>query len=255
MGRTIDLNADLGEGYGPWSCGDDAGLLDLVTSANIACGGHAGDAETMFATAQAAAARGVGIGAHPGYRDMAGFGRRVIPMAADQIGRMVVEQVGAFRAVAALAGASVGHVKLHGALANLAAADAGVAQAVVAALRAAAPDLAVLAMAGTTLEQVARAAGLVAHAEVFADRGYLPDGRLIPRGQAGAMIHDADLAADRLLTWLDTGEMPVLGGGFVALRAQSICVHGDTPGAMAFARTIHRRLTAAGVRFARFVGA
>lgn len=249
----IDLNADLGEGFGPWSMGDDAGMLDLVTSANIACGGHAGDPETMFATLQAAARRGVRIGAHPGYADPAGFGRRVIPMTADEVGRMVAAQVGALMGVAALAGAKVGYVKPHGALANLAAEDRAVAGAIAAAVRAVSPGLAVLAISGTVLAAVARDSGLRVYSEVFADRAYLPDGRLVPRSRPDAMIHDAGAAAARLLAFLQSGVMPVIGGAPVALVADSICVHGDSPGAVAMARTIRAALTAQGVSITPFL--
>ena len=154
----IDLNSDLGEGYGPWSMGDDAAMLAVVTSANIACGGHASDPETMYQTLQLAAQRGVSVGAHPGYNDPLGFGRRVIPMAPVEIGRMIVAQIGALQAMATLAGTRVAYVKPHGALGNLAAADHDVAKAVVAAVQALSPDLAILAISGTALEQAARSA-------------------------------------------------------------------------------------------------
>ncbi len=249
----IDLNADLGEGFGPWSMGDDAGMLDLVTSANIACGGHAGDPETMFATLQAAARRGVRVGAHPGYADPAGFGRRVIPMSADEVGRMVAAQVGALMGVAALAGAEVGYVKPHGALANLAAEDRAVAGAIAAAVRAVSPGLAVLAISGTVLAAVARDAGVRVYSEVFADRAYLPDGRLVPRSRPDAMIHDAGAAAARLMAFLQSGVMPVIGGAPVPLTADSVCVHGDSPGAVAMARTIRAALSAQGVSITPFL--
>lgn len=250
----IDLNADLGEGFGPWAMGDDAAMFGLVTSANIACGGHASDPETMFTALQRALRHGVCIGAHPGYADMAGFGRRIVPMAAADIGRMVAAQVGALTGVAAMAGATVTYVKPHGALGNLAAADPVVAGAIVDAVQRLGPGLAILAISGTALEQVARAAGLPVYSEVFADRAYLPDGQLVPRSHPGAVIHDAETAADRLLGFLDTGLMPVLEGPPIRLAAQSICVHGDSPGAVRMAATIRDRLTAAGVVLAAFMG-
>ena len=249
----IDLNADLGEGFGPWAMGDDEGMLDLVTSANIACGGHAGDPETMFATLQAAARRGVTVGAHPGYADRLGFGRRVIPMTAAEVGRMVAAQIGALQGVAALAGCQVAYVKPHGALANLAADDAGVAAAIAAAVRAVSRDLAVLAISGTELEQAARGAGLAVYSEIFADRAYLPSGRLVPRSRPDAMIHDPEAAAARLLAFLDSGSMPVIGGPPVALLAHSVCVHGDSAGAVGMARRIRARLAAQGVVVAAFL--
>lgn len=249
----IDLNSDLGESFGPWSMGDDAAMLDVVTSANIACGGHASDPETMFTTLRTAAAKGVVIGAHPGYADREGFGRRVIPMAPAELGRMVAAQVGALVGVAALAGARVRYVKPHGALSNHAADDRAAADAIVAAVKALPGDLAFLAISGTELELAARAAGIPVFAEIFADRGYLPNGRLVPRSQPGAMIHDPAEAAERLLRFLDTGRMAVVGGDPIPLDAASICVHGDSPGAVAMARKVRARLSAAGVSLASFL--
>lgn len=249
----IDLNSDLGEGYGPWMMGDDARILDCVTSANIACGGHASDPETMYRTLRLAADRGVTVGAHPGYADREGFGRRIIPMAPDEIGRMVVAQTGTLVAMARLAGTTVRYVKPHGALGNLAAADATVASAIVAAVQAMDPTLAILAISGTQLEQAARAAGATVFSEIFADRAYQPDGQLVPRSVPGAMLHDATAAADRLLAFLRSGRMPVMGGEPIALAAASICVHGDSPDATAMARHIRARLEAEGVTVAAFL--
>lgn len=250
----IDLNSDLGEGYGPWTMGDDAQILDCVTSANIACGGHAGDPETMYRTLRLAAQKGVRVGAHPGYVDREGFGRRVIPMAVDEIGRMVVAQVGALVALARLAGTEVRYVKPHGALGNLAAADRGVAAGIVAAIQGLDPQLAVLAISGTMLEQVAREQGVAAYSEVFADRAYQPNGQLVPRSQPGAVLDDAKQAADRLVGYLRSGRMPVAGGEPIALRADSICVHGDSPHAVEMARHIRARLQAEGVVLTPFAG-
>jgi UPF0271 protein len=250
----IDLNSDLGEGYGPWTMGDDAQILDCVTSANIACGGHAGDPETMFRTLRLAAHKGVRVGAHPGYADREGFGRRVIPMAVGEIGRMVVAQVGALVALARLAGTEVRYVKPHGALGNLAAADRSVAAGIVAAIRGLDPQLAVLAISGTMLEQVAREQGVAVYSEVFADRAYQPNGQLVPRSQPGAVLDDAKEAADRLVGYLRTGRMPVAGGEPIALRADSICVHGDSAHAVDMARHIRARLQAEGVVLAPFAG-
>lgn len=244
--KTIDLNADLGEGFGPWAMGDDARMLSIVTSANIACGGHAGDPETMFTTLSAAARQGVVIGAHPGYADPSGFGRRVIPMAPSDIGRMVAAQIGALRGVAALAGAELRYVKPHGALANLAADDAAVAGAILQAVMAQPGGLAILAISGTELETAARAAGHPVFSEIFADRAYLPNGRLVPRNRPGALLHDPAQAADRLLRFLDTGLMPVIDGPAIPLKAQSVCVHGDSPGAVAMAAAIRAALEDAG---------
>lgn len=251
----IDLNSDLGEGYGPWAMGDDAAMLALVNSANIACGGHASDPETMYQTLRLAAQNGVTVGAHPGYNDPLGFGRRVIPMLPAEVGRMIAAQIGALQAVAAMAGARVRYVKPHGALGNLAADDRAVADAIAQAVRAVSPDLSVLAISGTALELAARAIGLPVFSEVFADRGYLPNGRLVPRSQPGAMIHDPQAAIDRLLSFLQTGLMPVVGGDPIPLAVQSICIHGDNPAAVAMARQIRSGLGAAGVTFAPFLPA
>jgi len=255
MLQEIDLNADLGEGFGPWTMGDDAAMLDIVSSANLACGGHAGDPEVMFASLRLAAERGVVVGAHPGYADREGFGRRVIPMTPDEIARMVAAQVGALQGVAALAGVPVRYVKAHGALANLAADRAEVAAAIAGAVRALPGRLALLAISGTELEVEGRKAGLEVVAEVFADRAYRADGRLVPRGQAGAVLHDPDAVSERLLRFAETGRMPVLDGGEVALAARSVCVHGDTPGAVALARSLRDRLEAAGLAIRPFAGA
>ena len=249
----IDLNSDLGEGYGPWLMGDDERILDCVTSANVACGGHAGDPQTMWKTVRLAWERGVVVGAHPGYADREGFGRRVIPMTPDEIARMTAAQVGALAAVARLAGTRVRYVKPHGALGNLAAADATVATAIAQAVRAIDPELAILAISGTALEHAARAAGLPAYSEIFADRAYLATGQLVPRSQPGAVLHDARAATARLVDYLKTGRMPVLAGEPIALAAHSICVHGDSPDAVAMATEVRARLQAEGIVVAGFL--
>lgn len=250
--QHIDLNSDLGEGFGPWPMGDDDEMLSLVTSANIACGGHAGDPETMFRTLSIAAERGVVVGAHPGYNDRQGFGRRVIPMATDEIARMVAAQIGALQALAALVPVPVRYVKPHGALGNLAGRDASVARAIVGAVHQVDAELAILAISGTELELAARREGVAVYSEIFADRGYQPDGQLVPRGEAGAMIHDPAEATDRLLAFLETGEMPVVGAAPIPLDAHSICVHGDSPSAVEMARQVRDGLTGAGLALAGF---
>ncbi len=250
---SIDLNSDLGEGYGPWVMGDDAAMLDIVTSANIACGGHASDPETMYRTLVMARDRGIRIGAHPSYPDKEGFGRRRLPATPGEIERFVAAQTGALMAIAALAGATVAYVKPHGALGNFVADDAPAADAIVRAVRAIDPGLAILAISGTRLEAAARDAGVPVYSEIFADRGYTPEGLLVPRSQPGAMIDDADAAADRLCGFLDSGLMPTVGGDAIPLAAQSICIHGDSPHAVAMARHIRDRLTARGVTVAAFL--
>ena len=247
----IDLNSDLGEGFGPWAMGDDAAMLGIVTSANVACGAHAGDPEVMYRTLVTARERGVVVGAHPGYADREGFGRRVIPMEPAEIGRMVAAQVGALQGVARLAGVRVAYVKAHGALGNLAAANEAVAGAVADASTAL--GLPVLAISGTALERVCRARGVPVFSEVFADRAYLPDGQLVPRSRAGAVIHDARAAAERLVAFLRSGEMPCLDGGVVRLAAESVCVHGDTAGAVVMAREVRARLEAEGIAVGAFL--
>lgn len=249
----IDLNSDLGESFGPWTMGDDAAMLAIVSSANIACGGHASDPETMFETLQMARDNGVVVGAHPGFNDREGFGRRVIPMAPSEIARMCAAQIGALMGVAAQVGVAVRYVKPHGALGNLAARDRAVADAIVAAVQKIDPGLAMLAISGTQSEQAARAAAAPVYSEIFADRGYLSSGQLVPRDQDGAMIHDAGQAAARLIAFLDSGLMPVIDGDPIPLAAQSICVHGDSPGAVAMAQEIRDRLTAHGVRINGFL--
>lgn len=238
MKSEIDLNSDLGESYGPWSMGQDATMLSIVTSANIACGGHASDPETMFVTLKEAKARGVTVGAHPGYNDKEGFGRRIIPMSEAEIERMVAAQIGALMGVAALAGTQVRYVKPHGALGNYAADNRGVAAAVARAVKAISDKLVVLAISGTELELEAREKGMPVYSEIFADRAYLTTGRLVPRSRAGAMVEGAQAAADRLSGFLDTGLMPTLDGQPIPLAAHSICVHGDGAHAVEIARGV-----------------
>ena len=251
--RRIDLNSDLGEGFGPWAMGDDETMLTLVSSANVACGGHAGDTETMFRTLSTAAHTGVTVGAQPGYPAREGFGRRVIPMSNDEVGRMVVAQIGALRAVAAMVPVDVRYVKPHGALGNLAARDREVAGAIVDAVQRLDPGLALLAISGTQIQRVAETAGLPVYSEVFADRGYLSTGQLVPRDRPDAMIHDPNEACDRLLAFLESGLMPVTDGEPIPLAADSVCVHGDSAGAVAMARTIRDGLAAAGIEATGFL--
>jgi 5-oxoprolinase (ATP-hydrolysing) subunit A len=241
--RRIDLNADLGEGVG-----DDLAMLDIVSSANVACGGHAGDAATMRATLMEATQRGVIIGAHPGYADRQNFGRVVIPMPPAAITDMVAAQIATLADVATHVGATIAYVKPHGALANLAAADAAVAEAV---LRA--TDLPILAISGTVLERAAKAAGRLVFSEIFADRAYLSSGHLVPRTRDDAMIHDPHAAAKRLLSFMETGRMPVVDGDPIALQAQSVCVHGDSPGAVTMARQLRAELARTAVHIAPFM--
>lgn len=249
----IDLNSDLGESYGPWKMGDDEAILQVVTSANVACGGHASDPETMFRTLEIARDRGVVVGAHPGFADREGFGRRLIPMTPGEIERLVATQTGALMGAAALAGVPVRYIKAHGALANHCADDRAAASAVARAAKAFGPEMAVLAISGTELELAAREAGVPVYSEIFADRGYLSTGRLVPRSRLDAMIHDPQEAADRLVSYLETGLMPVVDGAPIRLDAHSICVHGDGPSAIAMAAHIRKTLAARGVILKSFL--
>lgn len=253
MTRAIDLNSDLGEGYGPWRMGDDAAMLEIVTSVNIACGGHAGDPATMVETLTRARERNVVAGAHPGFADREGFGRRLIPLTLREVEQLLVTQVGALMGAAALAGTTVRYVKPHGALGNWAADDRSVADAIARATRVLSRDLAILAISGTELEFAARDAGLPVFSEIFADRGYLANGRLVPRRHDGAMIHDPDLAAARLVEFLSTGAMPTVDGGPIRLEAHSICVHGDSPVALAMASHVRHRLEICGFGIRAFL--
>ena len=250
---TIDLNADLGEGYGAWTMGDDAAMLAIVSSANVACGGHAGDPDTMAKTLQLAKRQGVVTGAHPSYPDIAGFGRRRLPMMPAEIQRFTAAQIGALIAIGRLVGQPISYVKPHGALANVAAEDAEVADAIIRAVHAVDPHLAILAISGTMLEQVARQRGVPVFSEIFADRGYTPDGLLVPRSDPGAMIHDPDVAAKRLLGFVQNWQMPTVGGAPVTLAADSVCIHGDSPDAVAMAGHIRASFTARGIGIAPFM--
>ncbi|KQO72570.1 hypothetical protein ASF22_12595 [Methylobacterium sp. Leaf87] len=249
----IDLNADLGEGYGAYTLGDDPALLDIVTSANVACGFHAGDPSIMVATARAAKARGVALGAHPGFDDLRGFGRRVIRATPGEIEADVAYQIGALQACAALAGHRVTHVKAHGALANLSNAEAGVAQAIVRAVRGVDPGLVVMVMPGLEAERAAEAAGLTVAREIYADRAYAEDGQLAPRSQAGAVITDPVEVAERTRRMVEEGALLTLSGRRIPVAIDTVCVHGDDPHAVATAGAVRRTLEEAGFTLAPFV--
>jgi UPF0271 protein len=250
--RSIDLNSDLGESFGPWKMGDDATMLSLVTSANIACGGHASDPENMFQTLSMARDRGVVVGAHPGYPDLLGFGRRRIPYGPAEIQRFCIAQIGALMGIAELVRVTVKYVKPHGALGNLAADDREVAEAIAEGV-VALGGLAVLAISGTELENVSRAKGLEVYSEIFADRAYNSRGRLVPREHPEAMVTDPKKAADRLLKFLDSGQMPSIDGSAVRLQAHSICIHGDSPHAVLMGQKVKAVLSDAGISFAPFI--
>ena len=249
---TIDLNSDLAEGFGFYRCGDDDAMLAVVTSANVACGFHAGDPEIMAQTFKLAKERGVAVGAHPGFPDLWGFGRRRIPFTTGEIERLIAYQVGAAQALAAYADHRITYVKTHGALGNIAEIERPVADAVARAVRAVDPALSLLTIARSQLEIAAAAAGLRAVAEIYADRGYTEDGHLIPRGKEGAMIDDPRLAADRVIAMIEAGAVITAAGTRLRTPIESVCVHGDSPHAVGMAQTVRARLQAAGITIAPF---
>jgi UPF0271 protein len=241
---AIDLNADLGEGFGPWRMGDEDAMLDIVTSANVACGFHAGDQEIMARTFSLAREKGVAIGAHVGFPDLWGFGRRVIPFSAAEIERLVAYQLGAGMALAAYSGHRLSYVKAHGALANIAEADAGVATAIARAVRAVEPSLALLAIALSEQTRAAERAGLrVAH-EIYADRAYTKQGRLKPRREKGAVIENIEAAIDRARMMVTEGALITEDGDRLKSSIDSICVHGDNPHGVEMARRLRTALEA-----------
>jgi len=245
--KYIDLNADLGESFGAWSLGLDNELLACLSSANIACGWHAGDPAVMERSVAAALAAGVALGAHPGYPDLAGFGRRSMALSAEEIYGAVLYQTGALRAFAEASGGRLSHVKPHGALYNDAAADAAKARAVAKAVRAAGGGLFLVGPPGSALSAAAAEIGLPYAREFFADRAYGDDGRLVPRGLPGAVIHDAALAVRRVLSALESGVVASINGAPVTMNFDTICLHGDNPHALAFARSLRAALASAGI--------
>ncbi|MBD8061365.1 LamB/YcsF family protein [Actinomycetaceae bacterium Sa1BUA1] len=248
----IDLNADVGESFGAWTMGDDAAILRVVTSANVACGFHAGDPRTARRTCALAAEAGVAVGAHVAYRDLAGFGRRFLDVDPGELTDEVVYQIGALQALAAAAGTAVRYVKPHGALYNAIVHHRAQARAVAAAVRTVDPGLPILVLPGTVIEEEARAAGLRPVVEAFADRAYLPDGTLVPRSRPGAVVTDPQEVADRVVRMATEGTVTAVDGTAVRVRAESVCVHGDTPGAVALATAVREALDAAGVLVAGF---
>lgn len=248
----MDLNSDLGESFGAWSMGDDAAMLDIVSSANVACGFHAGDAAGILATLKAAQARGVVVGAHVAYRDLAGFGRRNMDVASSDLVADVIYQIGALQGLARAAGTAVKYVKPHGALYNTIAQDKRQATDVINAIKAIDSSLVLMALAGSPLIAWARDAGLTVVAEAFADRGYTPQGALVSRREKGAVLHDEKLIAERMLKLVRDGVIEAVDGSLVRVEADSICVHGDSPGAVAIARQLRLRFEQEGVKIASF---
>jgi len=250
--RQLDLNADLGEGFGAWQLGDDEALLEIVTSANVACGFHAGDAVTMRRVCAGAARHGVAVGAQVSYRDLAGFGRRFVDVAPDELAADVLYQIGALQACARAAGTTVGYVKPHGALYNATVHHTVQAAAVIEGVRAFG-GLPVLGLPASALLAAAEAAGLASVAEAFADRGYRADGTLVPRGEPGALFTDADEVGERARRLATDGELVAVDGTVLAVAARSVCVHGDTPGAVELAAAVRAELQRSGVELAPFV--
>jgi UPF0271 protein len=246
----LNLNADLGEGYGPWQMGDDEAMLDIVASANIACGGHAGDPYVMRKTVRRAREREVSIGAHPSYPDLLGFGRRAMTLTPTELESQIAVQVGALAGIAALEASRVTHVKPHGALNNLACVDRSVADTICRAIRGIDRDLIVLAPAASQLVLAGRAAGLAVIEEIFADRAYLPDGQLVPRSRPDAMIHGPAACLDHVLAMLDAGALIAVDGTRIATPIGSICVHGDSPDAVDVARHLREQLGNRGFQMA-----
>jgi UPF0271 protein len=249
---SVDLNSDLGEGFGSYRCADDDAMLKIVTSANVACGFHAGDPEIMARTFKTAKERGVAVGAHPGYPDLWGFGRRRIPYSPGEIERMIAYQLGAAQALALYAGHRISYVKVHGVLGNIAEVERDVADAIVKATRAVDPSLIVLGNACGEQLKASDRAGIQSKSEIFADRGYTEEGRLVPRGKPGAMIEDPGEAAERVLRMVEAGAVITASGGKLKTPIDSICVHGDSAHAVDTAKLVRSTLEKAGVKLAPF---
>lgn len=247
MSVKTNLNSDLGESYGAWTMGDDAAMLAVVSTANVACGFHAGDWSVMQATVDEAVKNGVSIGAHPSYPDLQGFGRRPMTMNAREVEALMAYQIGALMGVAATRGATVTHVKPHGAINNKAATDADLAAAIARGIKGVSKDLIFLAPAGSAMVEAGRRANLPVAQEVFADRNYDDAGNLVPRGQPNAMVHDNDQALANVLRMVQERAIVSVSGKRIPCAVDSICVHGDSAGAVAMARHIRAGLAAAGV--------
>jgi UPF0271 protein len=252
MSISVDLNADMGESFGPWAMGNDAALLDIVSSANIACGFHAGDPDVMAQTMALAVKNDVGIGAHPGFADLQGFGRRNLTLTHSEVAHLVQYQLGAAQAMAKAAGGQVRHLKLHGALANMASVDAGLARACYRAALDVAPDIIIMVLAATAMEDVVKDLHCAYAAEIFADRAYNDDATLVNRSLPGAVLHDPDKAATRIVGMVQAGAIIAESGHTIPTRIDTICLHGDTPEAVAIATAVRRELAKAGITIRKF---
>jgi UPF0271 protein len=250
---TIDLNSDVGESFGRWTLGDDAAMFGSVSSANVACGFHAGDPTVIRRTCRNAEAAGIVIGAHVGYRDLAGFGRRFLDVSPVELADDVVYQIGALQALAAAEGARVRYVKPHGGLYNAIVSHTAQAQAVVDAVKSVDPGLPILGLPGSEVLRLAEEAGMRAVTEAFADRAYNPDGTLVSRSQPAAVLHDPAQVAEHVLRMATEGSVRAIDGSTLKIRAESICVHGDSPGAVAMAAAVKSALEDAGVSIGSFL--
>lgn len=250
---TIDLNSDVGESFGRWTLGDDKAMFRSVTSANIACGFHAGDPSVIRRTCREAVAAGLTIGAHVGYRDLAGFGRRFLDIDPVELADEVVYQIGALQALAAVEGGAVRYVKPHGGLYNAIVTHTAQAKAVVDAVKSVNPDLPILGLPASEVLRLAEAAGLRAVPEAFADRAYNPDGTLVSRTLPGAVLGDPALIAEHVLRIASDSAVRTIDGSLRKIRAESICVHGDSPGAVAMAAAVRQALAGAGIATAAFI--
>jgi UPF0271 protein len=246
----IDINCDMGEGFGSYRIGEDERIIAYITSANIACGFHAGDPMIMAKTVQLANEHGVAVGAHPGYPDLCGYGRRNLETFPDEVKNYLLYQIGALAAFAKASGMILQHVKPHGALYNLAARDEKTAREVIEAVRIFNPELILVMLSGSPGAQMAAASGVRIAQEVFPDRAYLNDGRLAPRSMAGAVIHDVEEVKERAIRILKTGRLITIEGGEISLKADTFCIHGDTPGAWKLAKAVREALQESGLETA-----
>ncbi|WP_100010365.1 LamB/YcsF family protein [Lentibacillus sediminis] len=251
MERTIDLNSDMGESFGAYTFGADESLMEYITSANIACGAHAGDPNVMDKTVRMAKEKDVAIGAHPGFPDVAGFGRRMIAFSPEEIYRMTIQQIGGLQAFCQVHGVAMQHVKPHGALYNLASRDAEVARAIASAVCGLDRSLILFGLAGSKLVDAGREAGLRVASEVFADRTYQPDGSLTPRTEANAMIESAEAAVQQVRQMVEDGKIKAVSGELVEMEADTVCVHGDGPHAVTFVRQLREMMEEAGITVRR----
>jgi UPF0271 protein len=255
MTRTVDLNADMGESFGPWTLGDDETLLKTVTSANVACGFHAGDWDVMAGTMRAAVEQGVGLGAHPGFADLQGFGRQRMNVPHGSLANMVRYQLGAAQAMARSAGGGIRHLKLHGALANMAAEDKALALACYKGALSVDPDIIIMVLAGTAQQAAVQQLGCKAACEIFADRAYNDDATLVDRSLPGAVIHDPETAARRVAEMVQAGAIIAESGKHIPTRIDTVCLHGDTPKAIGIAQACRAALESSGTQVAQFAGA